>query len=78
MKPRPENVETARVLGYLGRDNLLYCSRACAAERGQVQAAPLDQEEYQALVDRGSLASTVVCPVCGSEYPLEPGADEER
>jgi hypothetical protein len=75
---RPENVETARVLGYLGRDNVLYCSRACAAQVGQTEAVAVDQDEYQALVDRGSLAPAVVCPVCGCEYPLDWSADDER
>jgi hypothetical protein len=75
---RAENVETARVLGYLGHDNVLYCSSACAAEAGQAQAAAVDQDEYQALVDRGSLAAAVVCPVCGCEYPLDWDADDER
>jgi hypothetical protein len=77
MMRRAENVETARVLGYLGRDNVLYCSPACAAKAGQAEAAAVDQDEYQALVDRGSLTAPVVCPVCGSEYPLDWAADEE-
>ena len=73
---RPDSVEPARVLGYLGRDNVLYCSRACAAERGQAAAAPVDEDEYPALVDRDALAATTVCPVCGSEYALDLDGDE--
>ncbi len=76
MKRYPEDVETAQVLGYLGRDNVLYCSPGCAAARGQQDAAPVDQQEYQALLDRGSLQPVVVCPVCGSDYPFDMEADD--
>jgi hypothetical protein len=77
MTPRAENVETARVLGYLGRDNVLYCSPPCAAERGQPDAAPVDDDEYQALADRGSLARGLVCSACGSEFPLDLSVEDE-
>jgi hypothetical protein len=78
MKSRPENVEPARVLGYLGSDKVLYCSPACAAERGQATASPVDEDQYAALADAGALdPAAVVCPVCGSEYPFElPVGDE--
>jgi hypothetical protein len=77
MKPRPENTEPALLVGYLGRDNVLYCSRACAAARGQPDAAPVDQVEYQALVERGTtVRGQLVCPVCGSEFPLDWHEDE--
>lgn len=77
MKRGPENVDIARVIGYLGRDNVLYCSPGCAAKCGQADAAPVDQDEYQALVDRGSLVSVVVCPVCESDFPLDWSADDQ-
>ncbi len=77
MKTRPENLDVAQVLGYLGRDNVLYCSPGCAAARGQADAAPVDQQAYQALVDRGALAPVVVCPVCGSDYPVDWSADDQ-
>jgi hypothetical protein len=76
--PRPDNVEPARVLGYLGGNDVLYCSRACAAKAGQPAAALVDQDQYDALVDRGSLAPAAVCPVCGSEYALDWRRDDER
>lgn len=76
MRARPDNVEPASVLGYLGRDNVLYCSPACAAERGQSEAQPVDHAEYDALVDRGSVAAVVVCPVCGSDYPLDMAGED--
>ena len=79
MKPRPENTEPALLVGYLGRDDVLYCSRACAAARGQPDAASVDQAEYQALVDRGSaIRGQLVCPVCGSEFPLDWSDEDER
>lgn len=79
MKPRPENTEPALLVGYLGRDDVLYCSRACAATRGQKDAAPVDQAEYQALVERGTVVrGLLVCPVCGSEYPLDWADEDER
>ena len=73
---RADNVEPARILGYLGQDNVLYCSRACAAERGQPAAAPVDEDEYPAVVDRDALVPTTVCPVCGSDYALDLSDDE--
>jgi hypothetical protein len=77
MKRKAESVETTQVLGYLGSDDVLYCSPGCAAERGQADAQPVDRPEYDALLDRGSLSPVVVCPVCGSDFPLEvPAAGE--
>lgn len=78
MKPRPENLEPAQVLGYLGADKVLYCSPECAAKRGQAAATPVDHDQYEALADAGAVdRAAVVCPVCGSEYPLAPGAAED-
>src|SRR4029453_8577819 len=71
MKTRPENREPAMVVGYRGRDGVLYCSRDCGAARGQTDALPVDQDEYQALVDAGTLdQGQLVCPVCGSEFQV--------
>jgi hypothetical protein len=71
MKTRPENTEPAMLVGYRGRDGLLYCSRDCSAARGQADALPVDQDEYQALVEGGTLdRGQLVCPVCGSEFAL--------
>ena len=71
MKSKPENTETAHVVGYLGGDNVLYCSPACAAQRGQPDAAAVDDDQYQLLMDRGSVKAGAVCPVCGSDYPID-------
>jgi hypothetical protein len=71
MKTRPENTEPAMLVGYRGGDGLLYCSRDCSAARGQADALPVDQDEYQALVEGGTLdRGQLVCPVCGSEFPI--------
>jgi hypothetical protein len=75
MKTSPEKLDVSQVLGYLGRDNVLYCSPGCAAARGQTDAAPVDQQGYQALVEQGA-APGVVCPVCGSDYPIDLSADD--
>jgi hypothetical protein len=78
MKPRPENLEPAQVLGYLGADKVLYCSSACATARGQGQAEPIDHDEYQALADAGAVdREALVCPVCAAEYPLVPAPADD-
>jgi hypothetical protein len=74
MKIHPENVDVARVLGYLGADDILYCSPGCAAARGQTEAVPVDRDEPEVLERRGALAAG--CPVCRAEYPLD--WEEER
>ena len=78
MKPIPENDEPALLVGYLGRDDVLYCSRACAIARGQAHAAPVDQGQYQALVERGTARGQLVCPVCASEYPQDWSDEGDR
>ena len=78
MKPIPENTEPALLVGYLGRDDVLYCSRACATARGQTSAAPVDQGQYQALVERGTARGQVVCPACGSEFPPDLAEEGDR
>jgi hypothetical protein len=78
MANRAENLDPARVLGYLGADNVLYCSPTCAAEAGQKGAAAVDQDEYQALMDGGSVVPSAACPRCGSEYPLDWRGEDER
>jgi hypothetical protein len=75
MKPKAETLDVAQVLGYLGGDNVLYCSPACAAERGQRAAAPVDQEDYEAFIARGPVEGALLCPVCGSEYPQDLSVD---
>jgi hypothetical protein len=79
MRRRPENLEPAQLVGYLGGDDLLYCSRDCASAAGQAAtAAPVDRGEYQ-LVERGRAgAGQLTCPVCGSEFPIDWAGDEDR
>lgn len=76
IKTRPENLDVTRVLGYLGEDNVLYCSLGCAASRGQAQAAPVDKDEYPNLVRRDRIAGVGRCPVCAGEFPLDWSAEE--
>ncbi len=78
MKRIPENTEPALLVGYLGRDDVLYCSRACATARGQTKATPVDQAQYQALVERGTARGQLVCPSCGSEFPLDWSEEGDR
>lgn len=78
MKPTPENTEPAMLVGYLGRDDVLYCSRSCATARGQNDAVPVDQAEYQAILERGTGQGQLVCPVCGSEYPHDWPDEDDR
>jgi hypothetical protein len=77
MRPRPENLEPAHVLGYLGTDKVLYCSRACATSSGQAGAQPVDHDEFEALAEAGAVARSVVCPVCGSEYPAPLAGEDD-
>jgi hypothetical protein len=78
MKPTPENTEPSLLVGYLGADDVLYCSRACASARGQTNAAPVDQGQYQALLERGTTRGQLVCPVCGAEFPLDWSEEGDR
>ena len=78
MRPRPENLEPAQVLGYLGSDKVLYCTLACAATQGESGARAVDHDEYQALADAGGVdPAALVCPICGSEYPAPPAGEDE-
>ena len=78
MKRNPDGTEPALLVGYLGGEDVLYCSRACATARGQTTAAPVDQGQYQALVERGTGRGQLVCPVCGSEFPLDWSEEGDR
>ena len=76
MKTRPENLDVSRVLGYLGADDVLYCTPGCAASRGQADAAPVDKDEYPLLARRKATAVAGRCPACGSEFPLDWSAED--
>jgi hypothetical protein len=57
-------------IGFLTTDGSLYCSRACALRDGKPGGYDVDQEEYESLLEGGSLASGIVCPSCGSEFAV--------
>ena len=63
-------MEATLPIGYLGRNGTLYCSLVCAASRGEADAAPVDEEEYDVLAESGALAGEVVCPACGSDFTV--------
>jgi len=62
-------MEDFPAIGFLAsEDGVLFCSRACALERGKSNGYEVDQDEYEALVEAGDLASGLVCPACGAEF----------
>jgi len=63
-------MEATLPIGYLGRDGTLYCSRVCAASKGEPDADPVDEHEYDELCESGRLGSDIVCPACGSDYAV--------
>ena len=73
---RNDEIEPAHIVGYLGDDNVLYCSPGCAAERGQARAAPVDEGEYPAVLERNGLVPAALCPVCGTEFSPDLDAEE--
>ncbi|HEU5250529.1 MAG TPA: hypothetical protein VFW15_11135 [Thermoanaerobaculia bacterium] len=58
------------VIGFLGSDGVLYCSRACASRLGVSAGYEVDQDEYESLVESESLQGVGVglCPGCGAEF----------
>ena len=76
MKTSPDDLDVSQVFGFIGGDGVVYCSPGCAASRGQADARPVDQQGYEALIERGALARAVVCPACGSDYPIDLAADD--
>jgi hypothetical protein len=62
--------EDEDVIGFLGSDGVLYCSKACALRRGSVTGYAVDQDEYESLVESESLAGGALCPTCGAEFAV--------
>ena len=63
--------EQVEVMGFLAKNGVLYCSRACATAHGQSGGNDVDQDEYEALVEGGTLPLATLCPVCGAEFAVE-------
>jgi hypothetical protein len=71
-------METTLPIGYLGSHGTLYCSRVCAAKRGEPDAGAVDEQEYDELCESGRLAADLVCPACGSDYTvIWPGRERD-
>ena len=60
--------EQEDVIGFLGSDGALYCSKACAYQHGSVAGFEVDQDEYEGLMESWSLSAGGLCPACGSEF----------
>jgi hypothetical protein len=67
---RDIDIETPEVLGFLGDEGVLFCSRACAVRAGEREPTPVDGDEYASFAESGRAAAGGLCPVCGAEYPL--------
>jgi hypothetical protein len=62
--------ELSETIGFLGADGSLYCSRNCALRKGQVAGYEVDGDDYESLLEGGSLAPGSACPACGSEFAV--------
>jgi hypothetical protein len=72
-RPREEDVtneEVSEVIGFLSSHGVLYCSQACASSHGVSAGYEVDQDEYESLVESGSLQPVGLCPSCGAEFPV--------
>ena len=58
------------VIGFLGSDGVLYCSGACALQRGSDAGFEVDQDEFESLVESESLSAGGLCPECGAEFAV--------
>jgi hypothetical protein len=71
--------ESENVIGFLGENGVLYCSRECSSRGGQTSGSEIDQDEYEALIESESIpAAELCCPACGAEFVVswpdrEPG-----
>jgi hypothetical protein len=62
--------EQGDTIGFLAADGALYCSQSCALLRGQSAGYEVDEDEYEGLLEGGSLAAGGVCPGCGAEFAV--------
>ena len=63
-------------IGFVGTDGALYCSETCALAHGQLAGFDVDPDDYESLLEAGSLAATSACPACGAEF-ADPWLDRE-
>lgn len=62
--------ENTEIMGFVGDDGALYCSRACAARRGVLEGNDVDTDEFEGLVESGSIRAGGLCPGCGAEFAV--------
>jgi hypothetical protein len=60
--------ERTNVIGYLASDGVLFCSRACAVKEGRRTGCEVDPDEYESLVESGSVQAGSLCPACGADF----------
>jgi hypothetical protein len=60
--------ETLEMIGFLGSDGVLYCSRFCALRKARSGGCDVDQDDYDGMVESGALQAASFCPACGSEF----------
>ena len=58
------------VIGFLGSDGVLYCSKACALRQGSFSGYEVDQDDYESLLEGGSLSAGGLCSGCGAEFAV--------
>jgi hypothetical protein len=63
-------VDEQDVIGFLGSDGTLYCSKACALRQGCFTGCAVDQDEYESLMESESLSAGGLCPACGAEFAV--------
>jgi len=70
-KSRGRNVDDRQdVIGFLGSDGALYCSKDCALRQGSFSGYEVDQDEYESLVESEALSPGALCPGCGAEFAV--------
>ena len=61
--------ENEDVIGFLGKEGVLFCSSECCLRYGAGIGSEIDQDEYDALVEGESIpAAGPCCPGCGAEF----------
>ena len=56
------------VIGFLGSDGVLYCSRDCALRQGSFSGEEVDPDEFESLLESESISAGALCPGCGAEF----------
>ena len=62
--------EQSDTIGFLAADGTLYCSQSCALLQGRPTGYDVDDDEYESLLEGGSLTAGGVCPACGAEFAV--------